>query len=241
MFDVRSLRQTLRLAAEVLLIVFAMKSFAYASHYIPSESMVPTLEVGDRLLVAKWPWGFSRYSLMVDPHASAPTADGRVFSALPARGDVAVFTHPKSGETMIKRVIGLPGDRIALHRGRLFINGELVKRTPRETYAYREYKGGVVEVTRYDETLPGGRTHAIIERSDSGFADAMDEIVVPANHLFMMGDNRDNSADSRFAQMGVVPVENLQGRADLIGWTLYGCAEEPGLKCGDRRFLSAIE
>lgn len=241
MFDARSLRQTLRFVAEVVLIVFAMKSFAYASHFIPSESMVPTLEVGDRLLVAKWPWGFSRHSLMVDPRVSAPTADGRVFSALPERGDVAVFTHPKSGETMIKRVIGLPGDRIALHRGRLFINGEPVARTPRETYAYREYRGGVVEVTLYDETLPGGRTHAIVERGDDGFADAMDEVIVPANHLFMMGDNRDNSADSRFAQMGFVPLENLQGRADLIGWSLHSCASEPGLTCAGRRYLTAIE
>lgn len=237
----KTVLHNLSFVAQVAAIVFAMKSFAVASHYIPSESMVPTLEVGDRIAVTKWPYGYSRHSLMIDPGVSAPTADGRVFSSLPARGDVAVFTHPRSGETMIKRVIGLPGDRIALYRGRLFINGALTPRIERAAYRYREYKGGVAAVTRYDETLPGGKTHAIIERTDTGFADDMAEVTVPANHLFMMGDNRDNSADSRFTQMGFVPVENLQGRADLIGWSLYSCAAEAGLKCAERRALTAID
>jgi signal peptidase I len=237
----KKLREAAAFAVQVFAIVFVSKSFAVASNFIPSESMVPTLEVGDRIFVSKWPYGYSRYSLLADPKISLPGKDGRLFGKSPARGDVVVFTHPINGETMIKRVIGLPGDRIALYRGRLFINGELVPRTERRAYSYRDDRGSVVAVTRYDETLPGGRVHPIIERSDNGFADEFGEVTVPAGRLFIMGDNRDNSADSRFAEMGFVPVENVQGRADLIGWSLYTCADEPGLTCATRRTLTAIE
>lgn len=237
----KKLREAAWFAVQVFAIVFVMKSFAVASNFIPSESMVPTLEVGDRIFVSKWPYGYSRHSLLFDPGVRLPGKDGRLFGGVPARGDVVVFTHPRSGETMIKRVIGLPGDRIAVHRGRLFINGEIVPRAERRHYSYRDDRGSVVSVTRYDESLPGGHAHPIIERSDRGFADEFGEIAVPEGNLFMMGDNRDNSADSRFAEMGFVPLENLQGRADVIGWSLYTCADEPGLACAKRRTLTAIE
>ena len=235
------LGSVIRFWLPVFAMVFVMKSFAIASNHIPSESMVPTLEVGDRIFVSKWAYGYSRHSLLVDPGVSLPGKDGRVFEQLPRRGDVVTFTHPHSGETMIKRVIGLPGDRIALNKGRLIINGASVPRVEQGRYSYRQYQGGVVEVTRYEELLPDGRAHPIIERSDHDYADNMAEVTVPEGHLFMMGDNRDNSADSRFQEMGFVPVENLQGRADMIGWSLYSCEQKPGLKCGDRRFLEMIE
>ncbi|MFZ1682226.1 MAG: signal peptidase I [Rhizobiaceae bacterium] len=236
-----SIARAVRFVAEIAAIVFVMKSFAFASNHIPSESMVPTLEVGDRILVSKWAYGFSRHSLLVDPRTSLPGENGRLLGRLPARGDVAVFTHPLSGETMVKRVIGLPGDRVALASGRLWLNGALVARTPMGTYSYREHRGGIVTVARFTEELPGGRAHPIVERTDRGFAHTMGEIAVPPGHLFMMGDNRDNSADSRFAGMGFVPVENLQGRADLIPWSLHRCADEPGLACAKRRFLALVE
>lgn len=238
--DAKSVLGALSFAAQVAAIVMVTKSFAFASHFIPSESMVPTLEVGDRIAVSKWPWRYSRHSLIIDPHVSLPVDGGRLFAALPERGDVAVFTHPKTGDTMIKRVIGLPGDRIALQGGRLIINGVVVPRAAGAAYRYREHQGGVVMVRRYEETLPGGRSHPIIEQTDRGLADDMAEITIPAGHLFMMGDNRDNSLDSRFARMGVVPLENLQGRAELIGWSLHRCAAEAGLACAPRRTLSMI-
>ena len=162
-------------------------------------------------------------------------------SATPARGDIAVFKLPADpSKDYIKRVIGLPGDRIALDGGRLYLNGERVARKDRGTYAYRDANGIVIRVHRYDEVLPGGRTHAIIERTDSGMADTMAEMTVPEGQLFVLGDNRDNSLDSRFEETGLVPVENLQGRADLVGWSFYTCKAEQGLACAKARFLTML-
>ncbi|HMQ57527.1 MAG TPA: signal peptidase I [Rhizobiaceae bacterium] len=225
----------------ILAMVLFTKSFAFASNYIPSESMVPTLEVGDRLFVSRFPYGVSRHSLAIDPGLSLPGENGRLPSLLPARGDVVTFIHPQHGEVMIKRVIGLPGDRIALQGGRLIINGKIVPRTPTDRYVYRDTYGSPVAVTRYREDLPGGRAHAIIERRDDGAADNLPEVTVPAGHLFMMGDNRDNSADSRFSAMGFVPVENLTGRAEAVMWSLYSCDPAAGLHCAGRRALTWIE
>lgn len=227
--------------AQVAAIVFLMRSLAIAQVFIPSESMVPTLEVGDRLITDKTAYGWSRYSMLVDPHVSFPGKDGRIFERLPQRGDIVTFTHPHTGETLIKRVIGLPGDRIALRDGRLIIDGKLVERDFTGEYSYRQYRGGSVTVRRYDEHLPGGKIHAIIERTDHGYADNMDEVTVPAGHFFVMGDNRDNSADSRFAELGFVPVENIQGQARLITYSLHDCQPEPGLVCAPRRFLDPID
>lgn len=234
----RMVKDGLMMAIQVACIVFVTKSFAFATNYIPSESMVPSLEVGDRILVSKWPWGYSRASLLVDPGIDLPGKDGRLFGAVPERGDIAVFTHPQTGETMVKRVIGLPGDRIALSAGRLYINGQLVERRAVASYAYRDPSGSVTDVVRYDEVLPGGRVHPIIERGDDGLADTMPEVTIPDGHLFMMGDNRDNSGDSRFWRMGFVPLAKLQGRVDLVAWSIYDCPLETGLACAERRFLA---
>lgn len=224
-----------------LIVVFLMKSFAFASNYIPSESMVPTLEVGDRLFVSRWPYGFSRYSLAVDPGFSIAGGDGRLLGHRPKRGDVVTFAHPATHETMVKRLIGLPGDRIAMHDGRLIINGQQVPRREVSSYDYRAPDGYVAHVTRYVETLPGGVEHPILERTDAGMADEMAEVTVPAGKLFMMGDNRDDSADSRFAEMGFVPLENVEGRVEMIVWSLYSCRDEPGLSCAKKRFFSKVE
>ena len=117
------LPEWLRFVLSTFAIMLVMKTVAFGSNFIPSESMVPTLQIGDRLVVEKWAYGWSRYSLPIDPGFDFPTKDGRIFSHLPKRGDVVVFTNPKTGETYIKRVIGLPGDRIAMSDGRLVVNG----------------------------------------------------------------------------------------------------------------------
>ena len=219
-------------------ISFIFRTAAYATYYIPSESMVPTLEVGDRLAVSKFSYGWSRYS--VPGVGFKEGKPGRLFGRLPHRGDVAVFQHPHTDMTMIKRVIGLPGDQISMRRGRLIINGKLVKRKYIRDYSYREHQGGIVRVREFSEQLPGAAPHVIIERSDNGYADRDQDFRVPPGHLFMMGDNRDNSADSRFRSMGFVPIGNLVGRADAILFSLKSCVREPGLSCPGSRYLSLI-
>ena len=237
----------MRMLRELFLIVVVglgaaalFRTAAFATYFIPSESMVPTLEVGDRLAVSKFAYGWSQYSL---PLANLGIQfSGRILGSLPQRGDVVVFAHPLDGRTMIKRVIGLPGEHIQLTRGRLYINGKLVERRLEAAYHYRDQQGHVVPVTRYTELLPGGRAHTIIQRSDDSVAETMADYTIPAGNLFMMGDNRDNSADSRFAAlMGPVPVENLIGRADTILYSKYDCAPEAGLYCAQRRSLVAIQ
>ena len=236
----------MRLLFELVLILVVgvvgatlFRTAAFATYFIPSESMVPTLEIGDRLAVSKFAYGWSRFSLPLE--SIGVQFNGRILGSLPERGDVVVFAHPMDRKTMIKRVIGLPGDRIELRHGRLLINGGMAERVLEATYHYRDPQGSVVRVTRYTETLPGGRTHQIVQRSDNSEGETMRSYVVPAGYLFMMGDNRDDSADSRFANlMGPVPVENLIGRADKILYSNYDCAPEPGLYCAQRRSLVAI-
>ncbi|KAG1650065.1 Signal peptidase I [Nymphon striatum] len=203
--------------------------------------MLPTLEVGDRLITDKTAYGWSRHSMMIDPGFKLPGENGRIAGTVPARGDVVTFTHPKDQETYIKRVIALPGDSIAVQNGRLIINGKMVLRTYQKTYSYREYQGRVVTVDMYDEALPGGHTHTIVEQSDNGFSDFMPKRTIPDGHVFVMGDNRDNSSDSRFSSLGFVPIENIQGRARMISYSLYDCDQELGLNCAKRRYFSKIE
>ena len=230
-----------RALAGAALITFILKTVAFATYYIPSESMVPTLEVGDRLIATKFDYGYGPDSAPLVTLPAFPSKDGRLFGSLPARGDIALFTHPHTGETLIKRVIGLPGDRIQITRGRLFINGKEMPRREVKTYAYKQYDGPPVTVAEYEETLPGGRVHPIIMRSDDAPQENTGVYVVPPEHVFMMGDNRDNSADSRFAELGYVPVENLIGRSRLILYSLHQCREQPGLTCAPRRYLTALD
>ncbi len=230
-----------RALAGAALITFVLKTVAFATYYIPSESMVPTLEVGDRLIATKFDYGYGPYSAPLLALPAFPSEDGRLFGRLPARGDIVTFRHPVTGETLVKRVIGLPGDSIRIDRGRLVINGTVMPRREVKTYAYKQYDGPPVTVTEYEETLPGGSVHPIIMRSDAAPQENTGTYVVPPGHLFMMGDNRDNSADSRFASLGYVPVENLIGHSRLILYSLHDCQPQPGLACAPRRMLTALD
>lgn len=209
-------RETLQTIVIAVLIALGIRTFAFEPFNIPSGSMIPTLLVGDYLFVSKFSYGYTRYSFPFSP----PLFEGRLFGGLPERGDVAVFRKPGEEDTdYIKRIVGLPGDRIQMIRGVLHINGEPVKREK-----LREGNGGA-SFTEYAETLPNGRTHLIRERSDSEVTDNTSEYQVPEGHVFAMGDNRDNSQDSRaLYDVGYVPVENLIGRAEILFFSHDGTA-----------------
>ena len=201
------------------LIAIGIRTVAFEPFNIPSGSMIPTLLVGDYLFVSKYSYGYSRHSMPFSPNVF----QGRLWGALPARGDVAVFKLPRdTTQDYIKRIIGLPGDRIQVTRGILLVNGDPV---PRETMGpyIAEGDGPRLTVRLYRELLPGGRAHQIIEQSDDGPLDNTNEFIVPAGHVFAMGDNRDNSLDSRVqSAVGFVPIENLVGRAEFIFFSVDG-------------------
>ncbi|SDF80123.1 signal peptidase I Serine peptidase. MEROPS family S26A [Limimonas halophila] len=198
--------KTILIAVAIALVI---RTVAYEPFSIPSGSMKPTLQVGDYLFVSKFAYGYSRFSMPFSP----PVFDGRILADAPERGDVAVFKLPSDNSTdYIKRVIGLPGDRIQVREGVLHINGEAVEREKVRT----EGDGPTAE-TIYRETLPNGHTHLIREMSDQAYYDNTRVFEVPEGHYFMMGDNRDASQDSRvLSKVGYVPFENLVGRASFI-------------------------
>jgi signal peptidase I len=204
-------------------IAILIRTVAYEPFNIPSASMVPTLLVGDYLFVSKFSYGYSHYSLPF----SLPLFPGRVFANLPQRGDVVVFKLPRDGKTdYIKRLIGLPGDRIQMIGGILHVNGEPVTRTRIADYIDRLSNGSVMAFAQYNEQLPGGKAHHIIEQlGDQGPLDNTGIFVVPPGYYFMMGDNRDNSLDSRVpTEVGFVPFENLIGRAEFLFFSTDGSA-----------------
>ncbi|MBK1698005.1 signal peptidase I [Rhodovibrio salinarum] len=209
--------ETLRTVIYAVLIALVIRTFAFEPFSIPSGSMIPTLLVGDYLFVSKYAYGYSRFSLPL----GLPLFNGRIMADQPERGDVAVFKLPADNSTdYIKRVIGLPGDRIQVVDGILQINGEAVKREK-----VRETRVGQAAVTIYRETLPNGRTHLIRERGDENYFDNTPVYEVPKGHYFMMGDNRDSSQDSRALQrVGYVPFENLVGRAEVVFFSHDGSA-----------------
>ena len=203
--------------AAVLLVVGATTALAQP-FYIPSGSMEPTLQIGDTLLGTKFAYGYSRYSL---PYAMGPASGTRLFGKLPARGDVVIFRLPRDTKTtLIKRVIGLPGDRIQMVHGRLYINGKIVPLQAAGTGKVEDASGHRDEIAKFTETLPGGVKHTIFKAGWDGPLDDTQVYVVPANCIFAMGDNRDNSLDSRVAPedggVGYVPAENLVARADVM-------------------------
>jgi signal peptidase I len=210
--------ETIKTVVYAVVIAFGVRTFAYEPFNIPSGSMIPTLLVGDYLFVSKFSYGYSRYTVAF----GAPLFDGRMLYTKPERGDVAVFKLPRDNKTdYIKRIIGLPGDRIQVIGGILHINGEAVKRDRVEDFVTTDQFGRQVRVAQYVETLPNGRKHNIIEESDSGSLDNTQVYTVPENHFFAMGDNRDNSLDSRVSSMvGFVPVENLVGRAEFLFFSI---------------------
>ena len=200
--------------AVVILIVLLTKTVAAEAYYVPSGSMLPSLLIGDQLLVTKFPYGYSRYSL---PVAFGPASSERLLGKLPERGDVVVFRLPRDpSQTYVKRVIGLPGDRVQMRQGRLWLNGKVL---PLQRAGPMETGNGVVTAPRYVETL-NGRGHPIFKLRWDGELDDTQEFVVGPEQIFVMGDNRDDSADSRLAPaeggVGFVPVENLVGRVEAI-------------------------
>jgi signal peptidase I len=204
------------LAGLVVLPVLALLSGLVVEPFnIPSSSMVPTLRIGDQFLVSKFAYGYSRHSLPF----GLPLFNGRILAREPQRGDVVVLKSPSDNETsFVKRIVGLPGDRIQMKGGLLFINDTAVDRERIEDYA--DDRAACEPCAQYVETLPNGRTHRIVERSDDSAFDNTGMYVVPAGHYFGLGDNRDNSLDSRMlSEMGYIPAENLVGRVDILYWT----------------------
>jgi signal peptidase I len=213
------------------LIAIGVRTFLFEPFNIPSGSMEPTLLIGDYLFVSKYSYGYSKYSMPFAPDLFS----GRIFGSVPKRGDVAVFKYPRDTSIdYIKRIIGLPGDRIQVKHGQLFINGQECPREPMGSYDTDD-NGYVQRERLYMETLPNGVRHEILKATDGseesrmpGFDPAKEfdpnntiEYVVPPGHVFAMGDHRDNSADSRFMNaVGFVPVENLVGRAEILFFSI---------------------
>ncbi len=214
--------EILKTALIAVIIAVIIRTFMYEPFNIPSSSMKPTLDVGDYLFVHKPSYGYSRYSF---PFGLAPLK-GRVWGEEPQRGDVVVFWNSKTSQNYIKRLIGLPGETIQVKRGRLYINNKRLPRKFVETRRIFEgYSRGEVMMHEYTETLPDGTTHAIYEEGDDRALDNTKKFTVPGGHYFFMGDNRDNSQDSRVDHaVGFVPYENLVGRADFIFYSTNGKA-----------------
>ncbi len=211
-----------RTALVAVILALLIRTFLFEPFNIPSGSMKPTLLVGDYLFVSKPAYGYSRYSF---PFGLAPI-QGRVWDEMPQRGDVVVFKLPTNKSVdYIKRLIGLPGDTIQVRGGRLYINGTVVQRDALGIKSVQNDDGRDIMTTEYTETLPGGSVHSIYEENDSGPLDDTPLYTVPEGHFFMMGDNRDNSQDSRVQQVvGFVPFENMVGRADFIFFSTDGTA-----------------
>jgi signal peptidase I len=233
-----------RFLITLAILAWVLRSFIAAPFNIPSGSMLPTLRIGDYMLVAKWPYGYSRYSFPWE----FPSVDGRILSRLPKRGDVVVFRPPGADGDFVKRVIGLPGDTIQVQGGMLILNGANVPRESRGNFAMPISANSPCRVVppahqmigtddkghraclypAYRETLPGGRSYIVLDQVENPVADDFGPIRVPEGHVFMMGDNRDDSLDSRFSPsvggVGLVPVENLVGRALVTFWSTDGTA-----------------
>jgi signal peptidase I len=225
----------------VLLLAWLFRSLVAAPFSIPSGSMLPSLFVGDYVLVSKWPYGYSRYSFPF----GIPSFDDRMFQRLPERGDVVVFRAPGQAGDFVKRVIGLPGDRLELRGGMLILNGRAIVREPAgmaevpisANSPCRVVPGATPQVTHggfacrypaYRESLPNGRSWLVLDQVESPRLDDVTETIVPDGYLFLLGDNRDDSLDSRVPAdqggVGLVPVENLIGRGSLIFWSTDGSA-----------------
>ena len=233
------LMETVKTVFWALLIAGVFRTLFFQPFWIPSGSMKDTLLIGDFLFVNKMAYGYSRHSC---PFSMCPIT-GRIMGSDPERGDVAVFRHPTRGVDFIKRVIGLPGDTVQLREGIVYINGEAAPQTPDGMFTEAKLPqgpqqlmprcmnepvapGGICEKARATETLPGGRSHTVLNITDGWMADNTPVFTVPEGSYFMMGDNRDNSEDSRFdpatGGLGFVPAEFLIGRADRIMFSSAG-------------------
>lgn len=241
-----------RSAAQFFAFVLALtvvKSAIAEPYYIPSGSMEPTLLIGDELVATKYAYGYSSASLALPFGLTLPPTQ-RIFGELPARGDVVVFRSPADrSQIWVKRVIGLPGDRVQMRDGRLWINGEIVKEQAEGVDQAEDGNGKRIGAIRLLETLPGGRQHLIFKIDTNDPLDNTDEVLVPAGHVFVMGDNRDNSADSRVPPsaggVGLLPADDIVGRViGLAGSWDLGKLKDPiwtwpsGLRLS--RFFTAV-
>jgi signal peptidase I len=250
--------ETIKTVFWALVIAGVFRTLFFQPFWIPSESMKDTLLIGDFLFVNKMAYGYSQYSC---PFALCPIS-GRILGSQPERGDVVVFRHPVNGTDFIKRLIGLPGDTIQMKNGVLFINGVEAPQEPAGVFEEINEPqgpmrsrprcengavgdGGICTRSRFIETLPEGQTHNILNIDTNGGGDNTDVFTVPDGHYFFMGDNRDNSMDSRFNQraggVGFVPAENLIGRADRVIFSSAGTRMLYFWTWRSDRFFKAIE
>ena len=230
---------TIRTVFWALIIAGTVRTLFFQPYWIPSESMKDTLLIGDFLFINKMAYGYSRYSC---PFNACPIK-GRIWGAKPERGDVVVFSHPVSHEVLVKRLLGLPGDLVQMRAGLLYINDVLAPQEPAGTFSeVMEAQGSMANRpqcqnapvsdgdictrTRAIETLPNGVAHPVLNIEDNGYGDNTEVFLVPADNYFFMGDNRDNSTDSRFGPemrgVGFVPFENLIGQADIALFSSAG-------------------
>ena len=250
--------ETIKTIVYALLIAGAFRTLLFQPFWIPSESMKDTLLIGDFVFVNKMAYGYSRHSC---PFSMCPFS-GRILAAEPERGDVVVFRHPVNGSDFVKRLMGLPGDQIQMRDGLVYINGAVAPQVPDGVFeevfeAQGPMKnrprcengvvgeGAICSKSRAVETLPNGRQHKVLNIEATGYADNTDVFTVPEGKYFFMGDNRDNSQDSRFAQsaggVGFVPAENLIGRADRIMFSSAGASMLYFWTWRSDRFFKAVE
>jgi signal peptidase I len=248
-------RETLSFFLKLAIVVFVFRSFIFAPFSIPSQSMLPRLYIGDYLFVSKWNYGYSRWSLPW----GVPLIPGRILPRDPMRGDVVVFRGPPGEDhDVIKRVIGLPGDSVQMRGGQVFLNDKAIPKVRMPDFTIPlspNYPGGtecpgefmdsdaagtpICRYRQFRETLPNGKSYAVLDRGEMPSADDTAVYKVPAGHVFVMGDNRDDSGDSRFDPpqgMGFVPMERIEGKAVvsffstdgsaswLLPWTWFGAA-----------------
>ena len=207
--------ETISVILQALLLAVVLRTFLYQPFSIPSGSMKPSLLIGDYLFVSKFSYGYSKYSIPFAPDLF----NGRIWSSEPKRGDIAVFKYPPNPEIdYIKRVIGLPGDKLQMVGGILYLNGQPVKRE-RAKENYLDDEGGLGPVPIFIETLPNGVSYQTLDLNPQSLGDDTQVFEVPEGEYFMMGDNRDNSADSRF-EVGTVPFDHFVGRASVIFFSM---------------------